>query len=498
MYKWIRNEEIITRCLTDGYTCVTDEFEVLTSNAKSLKLFEIINLVQCLHESIGEQVKVKLVSHSSIESLFEMVTVLSNENEEEEKTELWKRLVSLCQVAVNQNASDIHIEVIKNSTRYLLRVDGKRSVLQSFENGESALRQNGDIGRRLGTYMFSLGNVDLKYREIANTSFIVDLEWAGEKKSFEWRASSIPIDGGFKITLRCSTQRDKPLLLKDMGLSEDHLYLLRKMMNQRSGAIFITGPMGSGKSSLIYALLAELDSVERCIHTLEDPVEFSQRGICKTLVEPSNETKKGSGVLKGFEFYAKEQLRHDIDVSVFGELREKNAVKEFCRKAETGGLAIATMHTNSGIGVVSTLIEHMSMAPAVIAGPDLIRLLVHQKLIRKICVSCGVGISEREEGNFKVKKIKNLIPDNWERVRFKSEIGCVDCNYKGEHGRVVVIELIAVNDDDREFIKNQDYLGWKKALLDRGWKDIKQHTIERIAAGEIDIESAEEQVNSLE
>ncbi|MDG2810411.1 ATPase, T2SS/T4P/T4SS family, partial [Vibrio parahaemolyticus] len=163
-----------------------------------------------------------------------------------------------------------------------------------------------------------------------------------ELRLFEWRAALIPTHDGPKLTLRCLTPKNKALSLEDMDLPTPYLATLIQMVHKRQGGIIITGPMGSGKSSLVYALLEKVDRIARNVHSLEDPVEFSQDFVSKTQVQPSLETFEGSGVKMDYAFYCKETLRHDVDISNIGEIRDTPTAAEFCRKAETGGLALAT------------------------------------------------------------------------------------------------------------------------------------------------------------
>lgn len=488
-------------CIDDGYTVVTQSGEILNANPHSTNLDNIMEYVQSLPMCSGQTLTVTPVPLKRIEVLLEILTQANSSSDAESETLLGLRLTALCQQSVNDGASDIHIEVHRKQTRYLQRIDGLREIMTHFANGQSATRQGRESGVDLASYIFSsLGKQDINEREPANDSFEVTLIWEGVQKTFEYRAALIPLDRGIKLTLRCLTPRDKPLLLDDMDLPLPYKVELIRAMEQRSGAIVICGPMGSGKSSLIYAMLDTIDSTARCIHSLEDPVEFDQKGICKTAVEPNTETKVGSGIFKDYAFYAKEQLRHDIDIPVFGELRGHSTAKEYSWKATTGGLALATLHTNSGQGVPQTFIEHMGISPAVVASPDFLRTIIHLKLIRKLCPSCAVPYDKAvQQGSMQEKAghLKRLLPDDYQSTYIKSNTGCDKCRNKGEKGRVVVMELIVLDDDDRRYIAAQDYLGWKEAMRKKGWPDIREHALSRIRRGLVDIASASEQINDL-
>ncbi|GLT19592.1 hypothetical protein GCM10007938_33740 [Vibrio zhanjiangensis] len=266
--------------------------------------------------------------------------------------------------------------------------------------------------------------------------------------------------------------------------------------------------MGSGKSSLMFALFESIDREARCCHTLEDPVEFDQEGVTKTLVEPRRKFTEEGDIYLDYEFYAQEQLRQDIDITAFGELRTAKATKEFIRKGETGGLAISTLHANSAIGVPAILIEQLGIAPSMVAAPGLMQLFSHQKLIRKLCPDCALPLSEAgevyqrcgktEEFDVLTRQLNAVIDEHHQsQVRVRHPNGCPSCGQKGEKGRLLVLELIALEDADREFIKQQDYLGWKRYLESQGWPDIREHTLHRVRLGQVDLASASEQVDGL-
>lgn len=495
---------LLKLCRDDGQTCVTEQGEILSANPCSVNFSGILEYVQRLPIMTGKEPVITRVSLDCVEKLLEEHTQNVEIKQKNDDSSLAAQLLALCQKAVELDASDIHIEIYREKTKILVRVDGRREVLTELASGKSALHLDRDTGITLATYIFStLGNTDIHIHDPANDSFNINLSWNGHTKNFEFRSALIPIYRGLKVTLRSLTPRDKPRRLCDMNLLPSYEQELKNAMKRRSGAILVTGPMGSGKSSLVWAMLDLLDSTARCIHALEDPVEFEQEGIAKTLVEPTKETKTGSGIYRDYAYYAKEQLRHDIDVTFFGELRGKATSSEFAWKATTGGLAIATLHTNSAPGVPQTLIENMHLSPATVASPDFLNLLIHTKLVRRLCPHCSLTFAQASEIDEYISltdQVKKLLPSSYQNVRFKNiqhQNDCKYCSGKGEKGRVSVMEMIVVTDVDREFILNKNFLGWKKHLKEIGWVSIQDHVLSRIAKGEVDINSASEQIDNL-
>lgn len=498
------NDSILFKlCRDDGQTCVTcidGVYTIYNANSQSVNFDAIVEYVQRLPGMSGKSTEVKKCDQEYIENLFEEVSqteVTVDKND----TELSTLLQNMCQKGVDLNASDIHIEIYREKTKILVRVDGRRQLLTEFANGKSAQHLDRNAGITLATYIFTLGNVDMHINDPENASFNVNLKWDNNSKTFEYRSALIPIFRGLKVTLRSLTPRSKPLRLTDMDLLPTYVNEITRAIHRRSGAIIVTGPMGSGKSSLVWAMLDLIDSTARCIHALEDPVEFEQEGIVKTLVEPKKETKTGSGIYRDYAYYAKEQLRHDIDVSSFGELRGDDTTSEFAWKSTTGGLALATLHTNSAIGAAQTLIENMHLSPATVSSPDFLNLLIHTKLVRKLCPYCSLTFEQAEQSKQYekvIEQVKKVLPYKYKSARFKaSNCQCEHCDSKGETGRLTVMEIVIVNNTDREFILNKNFIGWEKHLKSIGWVSIQDHTLSRISKGQVDIRSASEQIDNL-
>ncbi|MFA0154492.1 GspE/PulE family protein [Vibrio sp. 10N.261.46.A3] len=507
------DKALLTLCLEDGHTVVDKRGNIHTGQPSTPKSDEIRDylMTHCAHfgQAKGWVPNRYLLDRNALTIHLDSIQALLLDKGGEMKSSVGDRLTALCQSAVNRGASDIHLEVHRNQTRVLLRVDGKREPLLVLSNGESAQRLPDATGHQLGSYLFQvLGRQNFSVRTPMNDRFELNLEVKGRLQPVEWRAALMPLDRGFKLVLRCLTSLGQPLTLKGMDLLPAHTKLLKEKVARRSGIIILTGPMGSGKSSMMYALLETIDRTARCVHSLEDPVEFEQTMVTKTLVEPKRELKEGGGLYLDYTFYAHEQLRQDIDVTSFGELRQADTVKEFIRKGETGGLALSTLHSNSAIGVPSIFIEQLDVPASVVAAPGLMQLFTHQKLIRSLCDCKCPALSDETRTLYeqagqlplyhrKIKQLKRVLGEEAQHAAITRPKGCAQCDSKGERGRKLVIEMIAVDDDDRDFFQNRDYLGWKKHLKSKGWPDIRAHALHRLRLGQVDILSASEQVDGL-
>lgn len=518
----LRDETLMRLCIEDGHSIVDTDGIVWVDSDTPPKLKDIRAYVRetptlANGRFFAQTPRVEKTLDGRVQALLDIARgALDQTNNKQLESEYGEKLTQLCQASVDVKASDIHIEVHRNQTRIFLRVDGRREVLNTFANGESAERLERTVGQALTAYIFNLGNTNYSPHLPLNDRFELPLmlekddHQGGMHKvstQIEWRVAMMPLSHGIKVVLRCLTPLGSPLTLKNMDLLPAQEALLRDKMQRRQGIIVLTGPMGSGKTSMVYALFDTVDKVANCCHALEDPVEFEQEGVTKTLVEPKRELREGSGQYLNYTFYALEQLRQDIDKTSFGELRSHDTAKEFTRKGETGGLAISTLHANSAMGVPSIFIEQLHIPASIVSAPDLMQLFTHQKLIRALCPHCSLTLNsaravyekagELAAFELKAKQLSHLASDALDKVRLKHPEGCPECRHKGESGRLMVLELIALEDADREFIKAQDYLGWKRHLVDMGWPDIRQHTLHRIKLGQVDIASASEQVDGL-
>lgn len=403
--------------------------------------------------------------------------------------------------AANLGSSDIHIELYETETQIFASVDGERIFL-------APTVPEHEYGKRLFSYIFTSAAKSKRGDFVSNDPndgrLIETLMVQGESRITIWRASYIPADKGGKITLRWLNKETELPALETIGWTSGHIATYRQFLNAPSGACIIAGKVGSGKSTTIACGLKEINK-SRTVHTLEDPVEFDL-GVMQTVVTP-NKTINDESESRGFAYFSKVLLRHAVDVEMHGEVRDHAGAMEVTRKAETGQLVLTTVHTSSAIGIAPTFIEQFNIPPSVVSAPDLMRLWVYQTLIRTLCTECSFTINQARDfyqNSGDIDKfthweahLKTLCEGDIEQVRFKNPNGCKSCDHKGEKGRTAVVEMIVLDDEDREFILNKDYLVWQKALKEKGFKDVRWHTITKIKSGLIDIDTASKRINNL-
>lgn len=257
-------------------------------------------------------------------------------------------------------------------------------------------------------------------------------------------------DGGGKITLRWLDKDLKIPTMEEMGYSQGHCDAFRRFVNGPSGNLLVAGKTGSGKSTLIAAILNIIDP-SRSVQTLEDPPEFPL-GIIQTQVQPRQKVAEDSSEYRDFTYYSPVMLRHDIDVEMHSEIRTHKGAMEVTRKGETGQLMLTTLHTSSAIGIAHTLTEQLNVPAAVVAAPDLMRVWAYQTLVRTLCPHCKVADAEADdiyqrhheeqpddlldEYRQASRQLDTVLSQGGERdeVFWRNPAGCDRCN-KGEKGR---------------------------------------------------------------
>ncbi len=499
-------EELSTLALTDG--------TIITSNLHAIRIKDIRNHIRTTPtlyngKYFGENLPINKVSTLTMEQYFKQPQLHQTNHIETEVnlTDVASRLKRLQQKAVSLGSSDIHIELYEHSTQFYARVDGRRIKL------EPSIPLH-EVGEKLFGYIFT-SKAKLKDADFAainpNNGTIEEYldcplnesTQESERRLTFWRASYIPAKGGGKVTLRWLNASKKIPALDEMGLHSGHISMLKSFCFGNSGLCMIAGKTGSGKSTLIAALLM-LFGKDKAVHTVEDPPEFDL-GIPQTQATP-NQLINDEKTERGFNFYSKILLRHDVDVELHGEVRDKKGAMEVTRKGETGQIMFTTLHTSSAIGIGHTLTEQLHVPTAVVAAPDLMRIWAYQTLVRTLCPHCKMSLDQAKTyyndrgDNEKISELEaqaqRVLKDDIRGVKFKHPAGCDRC-CEGERGRTGLFEIIVLDDEDRGFILNKDYISWQKALKTKGFKNVRDHAVSKIKAGLIDIETASQKVSHL-
>ena len=334
------------------------------------------------------------------------------------------KLVNLLIIqALQERASDLHIEAEEKVTQVRYRIDG---ILHIVSTAPSHLHAS--IVSRIKV---------MSKMDIAETRVPQDgrFSFKYENREVDVRVSSFPAIHGETMVLRLLDKQAMILKLQDLGFSPENLKQFEIIVHRPYGIILVTGPTGSGKTTTLYATLNHINSPERNIITVEDPVEYELPGINQSQINPK------AGLL--FSTALRSILRQDPNVILVGEIRDLETASVAIEAALTGHLVFSTLHTNDAPGALTRL-EDMGVEPFLISSSC--AAVIAQRLVRKICDNCKAAteISAEVLKDFEVFKGK--------QITFYHGKGCKLCRGTGFRGRLGIFEMIVISDKIREMI----------------------------------------------
>jgi len=362
--------------------------------------------------------------------------------------------------AVQENASDIHIEPDDKKLRVRYRVDGKL-----YEKMRPSHQMHSAIVSRIKI----MAELDIAQRRLPQDGGIRVLM---EGRPIDLRVSVMPGSFGEKVVIRVINPQKILLNLESLGFTYENLRLFRRVIQYPNGIVLVAGPTGSGKNTTLYAALAELNNEEVNICTVEDPVGCNMADINQFQVNES----------AGFQFSTalRSLLRQDPDIIMIGELRDKATANIAVQAALTGHLLLSTLHTNDAPGAVMRLLD-LDVAPYLVSA-SLIAVLA-QRLVRKVCPACK---TEYELASSIRKAVGNLCGDV---EKFYRGVGCKKCRNTGYAGRIAIHELFVLDEEVREMINGRVSLKKLRAkALQNGMVPLQLDGIEKVKAGIISIE----------
>ena len=373
--------------------------------------------------------------------------------------------------AVRERASDIHMEPGEDNATVRFRIDGK--LIPYYSYGKA-------IHRAFATRIKVLCRLN-----VAESRFPQDGRFSmpfGMGRA-DFRASLIPTVNGTKVVMRIlpGVNRRAVMSLDQMMMSQSILESYRRVIKSPNGIIFVTGPTGSGKTTTLYATIDELNTPDRNVSTIEDPVEIKIDGITQSQVN--------SHIDLSFGLLLRSILRQDPDIILVGEIRDLETAKIATEAALTGHLVLSTLHTNNSIQAILRLME-IGIEPYMVA-PSVMGVL-GQRLAARICEGCKRAYFPGPEV---LERYFHDIPEDT-KVAFSQGVGCQNCRQTGFNGRISFHELLLVDDQMRSMISSQvgqnellryatklgyrslRYDGFKKVLLGLTTiEEIEQHTV---------------------
>ncbi len=371
------------------------------------------------------------------------------------------RLVnSLLSQAIRERASDIHIEPFEKDLVARFRIDGILYNILTIQK-----RYQASIASRV-KIMSGLNIAEKRLPQDGGMRIKIG------GRDVDVRVSIVPTAFGERIVLRLLYRESALLPLEQIGFSGSYLKQFNELITRPHGIILVTGPTGSGKTTTLYASLAKINSPDKNIITIEDPIEYQLKGIGQIQVNAKINLTFAAGL--------RSVLRQDPDVILVGEIRDSETAEIAIQAALTGHLVFSTLHTNDAAGAVTRLID-MKIEPFLISSS--VMAILAQRLVRVLCKDCRepYAITPSESAELEIK------PSPGTTV-YRAK-GCEKCFNTGYLGRKAIYELLMVDDEVRQLImKNSDAATIKSLATQRGMRTLRQDGADNILQGITSVE----------
>jgi len=474
-------DEMLAWCKEQGTIAILKSATILSSDPTSRTVQNCKSLMLSKGMHPGQ---VYAATKAFISLLLASGTEISTKQQKGETTATFsdqqKHLRDLVYEAVIQGVSDIHIQVRQTYTKIRMRQHGELRLYAEWSE---------KLGREIASVAFNkeTDHATSHFNPLVPQDASMPLKVHG--KDIRLRLASVPAHGGFDMVMRIlATGQEKSNTLKDLGYTDKQIEIIQTAMKLPFGAIIVAGPTGSGKTTTLASCMEMVETAQK-LYSIEDPVE---KVVEEATQVPVNTEKED----RSFASMGRAALRMDPDVIILGEMRDEDTAHVMVRASITGHLVLTTLHTNRATAIITRLVD-MGISPVLLSDSSVLRCLVCQRLIPKVCPECAISLrsSPKHQGN---------IPE-WEAV-LGSEIidkakvrgpGCVKCNRTGVSGRTVVAEVIWVDEAGREFIQKTDTLNWEKYLKENGWQDFHARAIDLIKEGICDPFDAEKVVGPI-
>jgi general secretion pathway protein E len=398
---------------------------------KVLKYKEI-NTNELMFQLSFLEIKIDLYTHAK--------SIVSKNKDEKKSVE--KFLHSLISFSINTRSSDIHIEQQDSLVLFRFRVDGKLKTFFVFSY---------ELLKVLSSYIKLISNIDITQTRLPQDSrFSVLLH----NETYDFRVSTMPTVESESIVIRILDKKNINKSIEDLGLSSNIYSILRKSLNLTQGLILVTGPTGAGKTTTLYSILQELNSSEKKIVTVEDPVEYKIDSISQIAVN--------NKIGLSFEVILRNILRQDPDIIFIGEIRDKLSLDIALQASLTGHLVLASIHSNNSVETISRLMD-LDADPFLISSS--LKLIFSQRLILNYCKFCEAK-------------------------------GCTKCNYTKYYDRSCIAEAMVIDEKISSMIfKKEDINEIKKYLKGMEFKTILDDGKEKVSLKTTSIEEVLKVVN---
>ncbi|MEG0238491.1 MAG: GspE/PulE family protein [Clostridium sp.] len=451
--------------MSDPYNIIVVDDIRLITGLKTVKYLASESDIKKAIESkykkqYAEKVAQDLVAEEKANELDNKKQDQFGESEETKDAPVVKLVNTIIGNAVILKASDIHIEPFEDIVRIRARVDGQlQKMLEIPKNSHNSLV----------TRIKILANLNIAEKRVPQDGRILTRV---NGKEVDLRVSVLPTINGEKVVIRILARNVELIDKQKLGMRDDDLVKLNSILSNPYGIILVTGPTGSGKSTTLYAVLSELNTIQQNIITVEDPVEFSINGINQVNVNVKTGLTFASGL--------RSILRQDPDIIMVGEIRDGETAEIAVRASITGHVVLSTLHTNDAPSTVARLVD-MGIEPYLISTS--VTGIIAQRLVRKNCPKCSVWYDAKE-------REKEILGFNYnDELRLKKGDGCPFCNGTGYKGRVGIYEILDINKEVREVIssgRNSDEI--RDSAIKNGMKTLRDACVEHVLEGITTIE----------
>ena len=363
--------------------------------------------------------------------------------------------------AVRVRASDIHIEPYHREIKVRYRVDGVLyNSLTPSKNLHSAIVSRIKVMAKMNIAEKRLpqdGRIRLKVAD----------------RDFDIRVSTLPTSFGERVVMRLLDKTTVLIGLEEIGLSHQQMEIMERLISAPNGIILVTGPTGSGKTTTLYAALNRINSPDKNIITIEDPVEYQLQGIGQIQVN----TKIGLTFAKGLRSI----VRQDPDVILVGEIRDSETAEIAIHAALTGHLVFSTLHTNDAAGAITRLID-MGVEPFLVCSS--VNAILAQRLVRVICPQC----KEAYRADPRAMGQLGMTGGDGEVVLYRGR-GCEHCHHTGYRGRSGIFEFLLMDETIRSLvIRTSDATALKRAAMERGMRTLREDGVRKVLDGTTTLE----------
>ncbi|MEP7014446.1 MAG: GspE/PulE family protein, partial [Verrucomicrobiota bacterium] len=384
-------------------------------------------------------------------------------NDDDPEASVVKFVNQIIREAIVERATDIHVEPLENDLRIRYRIDG---ILHEVAVPPQLRVLQSAIISRLKV----MSHMDIAERRLPQDG---RMNLHASNHDIDVRVSTIPTVNGESISLRLLSRGEQQFNFERLDLSPKQEEIIRHLLAQPNGIILLSGPTGCGKSTSLYCFLSSINSVQRRIITIEEPVEYRLPGVSQIDVKPEIDLTFAKGL--------RHILRQDPNVVMVGEIRDVETADIAIRAAMTGHLVFSTLHTNDAVGGITRLLD-MDVEPFLLAS--VVKSFIAQRLVRTICSECAEPVEYPPdylaEIAFPLKELGN---------KFLRGKGCEHCRQTGYQGRTAIYEISVVTEPLRKLIMRKcDGGELKQCAIAEGMETLRQDGWRRVSQGKTTIE----------